>query len=92
MKEYGIPEIVIIKFWEWNSKRHEYIASTLSDIDSSTVFKTVVEKQYAALNLYQTSSYFCIIDAEKTLKNLNGDLSGTIYRGEVIEDLHYGED
>ena len=92
MKEYGIPEIVSIKFWEWNSKRHEYIASTLSDIDSSTVFKTVVEKQYAALNLYQTSSYFCLIDAEKTLKNLNGDLSGTIYRGEVIEGLHYGED
>ena len=91
MKDYGIPEIVITKFWEWNSKRYEYMESTLSDIDSSTVFKTVAEKQYAVLNLYQTTSYFCLLDAEKTLKNLNGDLSGTIYNGEVVEELHYHE-
>lgn len=92
MREYGIPEIVISKFWEWNYKRHEYIASTLSDIDSSAVFSTIVEKQYAALNLYQSSAYFILIDAEKTLKNLNGDLTGTTYRGELIEGLHYGEE
>lgn len=92
MKEHEIPEVVINKFWEWNYKRHEYIATTLSDIDSSTVFNTIIEKQYAALNLYQSCSYFVLIDAEKTLKGLNGDLSGTIYRGQVIEDLHHGEE
>lgn len=92
MEQYEIPEIVRNKFWEWNYSRHEYVFNTLSDIDSSTVFKTVVEKQYAALNLYQGTAYFILIDGEKTLKGLNGDLSGTVYRGEIIENLHYDEE
>ena len=88
MKNYGIPDIVIEKFWEWNYKRHEYVMSNLSDIDSSAVFGSVVEKQYAALNLYQSASYFVLMDAENTLKNLNGDLTGTIYKGKEVESLH----
>lgn len=88
MRNYGIPEIVIEKFWEWNYKRHEYVMSNLSDIDSSAVFGSVVEKQYAALNLYQSASYFVLMDAENTLKNLNGDLTGTIYKGKEVESLH----
>ena len=88
MENYGIPKIVIEKFWEWNYKRHEYVINTLSDIDSSTIFNSIVEKQYAALNLYQSTSYFVLMDAENTLKNLNGDLTGTIYKGKTVESLH----
>lgn len=88
MENYGIPKIVIEKFWEWNYKRHEYVINTLSDIDSSTIFNSIVEKQYAALNLYQSTSYFVLMDAENTLKNLNGDLTGTIYKGKTVEGLH----
>ena len=90
MEEFGVPEIVRTKFWEWNYKRHEYTMTTLSDIDSSNVFKTAVEKQYAALNLYQSYAYFILIDAENTLTTLNGELTGTIYKGAVVENLHEG--
>ena len=51
-------------------------------------FDTVLEKQYAALNLYQSVSYFVLMDAENTLKNLNGDLTGTVYKGQTVESLH----
>lgn len=88
MDEMGIPIVVKEKFWEWNGKRHEYTMNTLSDISSSTVFDTVLEKQYAALNLYQSVSYFVLMDAENTLKNLNGDLTGTVYKGQTVESLH----
>lgn len=88
MKEEGIPEVVIHKFWEWNAKRHEYMISTLSDINSSSVFDSIVEKEYAVLNLYQNNCYFVLMDAENTLKNLNGDLTGTKYKGNIIESLH----
>ena len=91
MKLFGIPQIVREKFWEWYSKRHDYITSTLSDIDSSIVFKTIVEKEYAALSLFQSCAYFTLMDAENTLRNLNGDLTGTIYNGKVIESLNEGE-
>ena len=92
MREQQIPEIVIEKFWEWNYKRHDYIAGTLSDINSSTVFDSVIEKEYAALNLFQSTSYFVLMDAERTLKTLNGDLTGTTYKGKIIESLHYEEE
>ena len=92
MREQEIPEIVIEKFWEWNYKKHEYIASTLSDINSSSVFDSIVEKEYAALNLFQSTSYFVLMDAERTLKTLNGDLTGTTYKGKIIESLHYEEE
>ena len=88
MRKSGIPPVVIEKFWEWNMKRHEYVMATISDIDSSNVFNTVLEKQYAILNLYQSASYFVLLDAENTLKSLNGDLTGTIYKGQEVESLH----
>lgn len=92
MREQQIPEVVIEKFWEWNYKRHDYIAGTLSDINSSTVFDSVIEKEYVALNLFQSTSYFVLMDAERTLKTLNGDLTGTTYKGKIIESLHYEEE
>lgn len=92
MVDHEIPQVVIDKFWEWNYKRHEYTMSTLSDIDSSAVFGSIVEKQYAALNLFQSAFYFVLTDAEKTLKTLNGDLTGAVYKGEVVESLHSKED
>lgn len=92
MREQQIPEVVIEKFWEWNYKRYDYIAGTLSDINSSTVFDSVIEKEYAALNLFQSTSYFVLMDAERTLKTLNGDLTGTTYKGKIIESLHYEEE
>lgn len=88
MRNIGIPEVVITKFNQWNNARHEYVLSTISDIDSSDVFSTVVEKQYAALNLYMDTCYFVLMDAEKTLKSLNGDLTGAVYKGKVVEGLH----
>lgn len=87
-KEDGIPSIVISKFQEWNSSRIAYITLTINDISSSQVVDSAVEKQYMALNLYSGIIYLTFIDAEKTLVNLNGDLTGQYYKGEQIEKLH----
>ena len=84
----GVPEVVIEKFNKWNNPRHEYVLSTITDIDASDVFSSVAEKEYAALNLYMDTMYFVLMDAEKTLKNLNGDLTGSVYKGKVVEGLH----
>lgn len=88
MMEAEIPTVAIYKFLDWSSKRYDYVMSTLSDIDSCDAFASTVEKQYAALNLYQSTFYFFLIDAEKTLKYLNGDLTGAIYKGREVESLH----
>lgn len=87
MSEFGIPKVVRTKFWEWYEEKQEYIINTLSEINGSVVFETTVEKQYAALSLYQNSAYFTMMGAERTLRRLNGDLTGTIYNGKIIESL-----
>lgn len=91
MKTAGIPEVVIRKFNMWNEDRHENILSAISDIDSSNIFVSVVGKEYTVLTTYANSAYFTLIDAEKTLKSLNGDLTGTIYKGKKVESLHTEE-
>lgn len=87
-REDGIPSIVISKFQKWNASRIAYITLTINDINSSQVVDSVIEKQYMALNLYSGVIYLTFIDAEKTLVNLNGDLTGQYYKGEQIEKLH----
>ena len=88
MEEAGIPNVVIEKFNKWNEIRHEYILTTINDIYSSEVFNTTIEKEYAVLNLFMNSFYFVLMDAERTLKSLNGDLTGTMYKGKMVENLH----
>lgn len=85
---HEIPMKVIEKFEQWTLKSHDHTLAVLSDLDSSKIADTVVEKQYMALCLYRENAYFTMIDAEKTLKGLNGELSGTNYKGEAIEPLH----
>ena len=89
MLKADIPQIVIDKFWQWGTKRYEYTCSTLSDIHSTGVLKSIVEKEFAALNRYQDHVYFTLIDAENTLENLNGELTGTIYHGKPVESLRH---
>jgi len=88
MLEEQIPPIVIEKFNYWNYGRHEYLLNTISDIDSSMVFSSVLEKECAVLNAITDAAFFTLMDAEKTLVNLNGDLSGTNYKGKIVETLH----
>lgn len=88
MLDQGIPPIVVEKFNYWNYPRHEYLLSTIGDIDSSTVFSTILEKECAVLNAFTDACFFTLMDAEKTLVNLNGDLSGTVYKGNTVETLH----
>ena len=43
------------------------------------------------LSLLRETAYFTLLDAEKTLKSLNGSLTGVIYQGQIVEDSNYYE-
>ena len=74
LKKANIPNIVIEKFLDWNAKRHDYIMTVVSDINSSDIVNSVVEKEYLILSILKETAYFTLIDAEKTLKTLNRNL------------------
>ena len=87
----NIPEVVIKKFQSWYIPKHEHLLRYFSDIHSSVVVTSLVEKEHMVLSLLRETAYFTLLDAEKTLKSLNGSLTGVVYQGQIVEDSNYYE-
>jgi hypothetical protein len=86
-----IPEVVIKKFQSWYITKHEHLLRYFSDIHSSVIVTSLVEKEHMVLSLLRETAYFTLLDAEKTLKSLNGSLTGVVYQGQIVEDSNYYE-
>jgi hypothetical protein len=85
----GIPDEVISKFTNWNLSNIEMLYDYVDTIGSSSAYPNVGTKTttlFLIMNLLVVST---IADAEKTLISLNGDISGKMYKGQVIEPYDY---
>lgn len=82
---HDIPPQVIIKFKGWASQNfsliNEYIAF-LADSPAYLDNKTRTNTFFLVMNLLLIT---LIGDAERTLRELNGEISGQLYKGKVIE-------
>ena len=76
-----IPEIVISKFNEWHSGRITMIYDFLNDIGESNLFDSNVVKTKIAFDFFVHLLNLTIVDAQKTLINLNGQLDDITYKG-----------
>lgn len=86
----GIPDIVINKFTRWAGPSFDMLFTYVETIGTS--------KAYAS-NIARTNTLFLIVnllmstmlgDAERSIKELNGDITGKIYKGQLIEPVeHY---
>ncbi len=81
----GVPEIVIKKFRDWHSGRATTLVKGMISICEGNCFSSLDEKLNAILELNSALLYMTFIDAEKTLVDLNGELSGSIYKNNIIE-------
>lgn len=77
----GIPHVVIDKFNEWHSPHASSLAKDIEDIISGNSFSGVKEMMHAILYLHTYILVLTFRDAEKTLWELNGQLSGQTYKG-----------
>jgi len=80
----GIPDVVIEKFNQWHQARFEYMVSTVTIIISSNFFDSHQEKIADILYTFTSLLSITVIDAEKVLSELNGDLTGIEYKGKII--------
>lgn len=80
-----IPEIVINKFNEWHGSHADILFNTLKNICHGNSFSTKEEQTNAILELQNALIIITMIDAEKTLGSLNGDLTGIKYKGIVLK-------
>ncbi len=82
----GIPAIVVEKFNKWHRSTSEYIIKSAEYITQSPVYRTN-QDAICALYLLQTAMLeITIMEAERTLTELNGELTGVEYKGVIVGD------
>jgi hypothetical protein len=81
----GIPAIAFSKFIVWQVNTVELLINYINDLAVSTIYSTNTARINTFLYLLSLQLVTVIGDAEKTIMELNGELSGLSYNGEVLE-------
>lgn len=84
-KSAGIPQIVADKFHSWHLARGKVLAEQTEHVAVSHCYSSPTERLNAILELHCAMLVSTVLDAENTIINLNGELSGIEYDGEIIE-------
>ena len=77
----GIPKIVITKFHKWHDNHAQMLMESIENISRGTSFGSKKEIMNAILEVNNTMLILTILDAEKTLGEMDGELSGLTFKG-----------
>jgi hypothetical protein len=77
-------ETVLQKFNKWNAERVDYMTETIQMVCSSPFYADCRTKASVLFDLYIGLFIDTLNDAERTLNELNGDLTGLTFKGIVI--------
>lgn len=80
-KAAGIPDIVIEKFNQWTNPTIQYTLRSAELVLHSGVYDTNTEKMTIIYSLMTSMLELVILEAEKALSILNGELDGIEYKG-----------
>lgn len=81
----GIPPILISKYIVWKARSAELLSSYVNDLAISEVYSTNLARTNTLLMLLNLKLITLIGDAEQSLMELNGEISGLSYKGDTIE-------
>jgi hypothetical protein len=81
----GIPRLVIDKFNKWHDSHTNILFDSIDSIAKGTSYSSSLEMINVLLEINQTMLAVLIVDAENTLKELNGELSGVVYKGITLK-------
>ncbi len=79
----GVPEVVMVKYGEWQLKSYEFTLRATEMICLSHGYGSNESRMQAIYSLITAMMELTIAEAEKTLTELNGDLTGIEYKGVV---------
>ncbi len=77
----GIPKMFIEKFNEWHMDKVEDTYKRITQICQSSFYINNKHKIGAVLDKYMDALNATIIDAERTLQDVNGEMKGQKYKG-----------
>ncbi len=88
----GIPEKFIEKFNMWNARTTIFTKGCIDNICRSRYYPTNKDRFYAILNILMSAYESTILDGEKTLCSLNGELDGIVYKNITLDRGDNNED
>lgn len=91
MREAGIPEVVIDRFGHWHQNTLELIMGLIENASNSRFYRDNNARMVAILDWLQAAFQITLLDAEKTLTSLNGELDGIVYKGMKAHCKHPGK-
>lgn len=77
----GVLKVVVTKFHEWHDNHAEMFLETVDSITMGSCFGSPREIMNAILEMNMLMVLLTLLDAEKTLGDLNGELTGLEYKG-----------
>jgi len=84
-EERLVLDIIVNRFSAWHDKNVEAAYKVIENIfDSNNIYHNNIERMNGVLNVYLFAFVSAFTDAEKALYNINGEISGKIYRGQKI--------
>lgn len=83
-EEQRVLSIVMTKFSKWHYKRIERMTGSMDTICNSIFYSDVRTKAAVILDTYTAEFNNIIQDAQMTLNEINGDLSGLTFKGQII--------
>lgn len=84
-QEQSVLKIVLTKFNKWHEPRIKRMEETLPLVCNSKFYPDCYTRQAVIFDMYLGTISDMINDAERTLNEINGDLTGMVFRGITIE-------
>ena len=81
----GMPTVLVNKYIVWKTRSAELLSNYVNDLAISEVYSTNLARTNTLLYLLNLKLITIIGDAERSLMDLNGEISGLSYNGGVIE-------
>lgn len=85
-REEGIPEIAITKYNKWHATSLEILYEYITTLSTSLTYEDNITRTNTLLIIMNLLLVSIIADAERSLKDLNGEISGKLYKNMVLED------
>lgn len=84
-RQEGIPEIVLRKFLKWHVESINALDEYILVLGNSKFYKSNLAKTNTLLLLMNLLLVTILGDAERVLRDLNGEIKGLNYKGSIID-------
>lgn len=81
----GIPDAALFKFSKWHYPTLEMLYEYVNILGNSNIYSTNIARTNTFLLMMNLLLVTTLADAERSLKELNGEVGGKMYKNQILE-------